>query len=637
MNAQTRCPDTERWNDLLEGRIADAEQAGLSAHLEGCRDCQRTLESLTVVDAAWPDAARGAQHAIQPALRSVMDKLKAGGDTALETIGLATVGDASLAFLRPPLQPEHLGRIGAYEVLDVIGRGGMGVVLKAFDPALGRLTAIKVLAPQLATNAAARERFAREARHTAQVRHENVVAIYAVDEVDGLPYLVMEYVPGMSLQQHLDETGPLQLEEILRIGMQAAYGLAAAHAEGLIHRDIKPGNILLDQAGNVKLTDFGLARAVDDASLTQAGVIAGTPQYMAPEQARGAPLDHRADLFSLGSVLYVMATGRPPFRAPTTLAVLKRVCEETPAGIRAINRKAPDWLAEIIDKLHAKNPGDRFQSADEVARLLRDHWRHVLAPATARKPRPLAPPRPARSRKRWALAFAAVAALSVLIFSCAGLAYWITQPPHHGGDGGKDEPQLEVVDDEVFAKVRAELDFGDVFTRRDALRRLARMKPNDKRAEVAKTIAELTELDDPHIRRPAVIALGTWATAKEVPALIKAIDHPDVFTQRDALKVVGGFRDKRALAPVMRRFRDNLTRADAAVALRAMGPMTEADTLALLKDDNVFLKKDAIAVLADIGTDASVPTLREQMGSGNVFVVEPARKALAAIAARKKN
>ena len=170
-----------------------------------------------------------------------------------------------------------------------------------------------------------------------QVRHDNVVQIHAVEE-QPLPYLVMEYIPGQTLQQRLDRTGPLEVADVLRIGGQIARGLAAAHEQGLIHRDIKPGNILLESGveQNVKITDFGLARAADDASLTQSGVIAGTPMYMAPEQAQGEALDHRADLFSLGSVLYTMASGRPPFRAATTIAVLKRVAEDTPRPIREI-------------------------------------------------------------------------------------------------------------------------------------------------------------------------------------------------------------------------------------------------------------------------------------------------------------
>src|SRR5262249_48641709 len=148
-----------------------------------------------------------------------------------------------------------------------------------------------------------------EGRAAAAVSHEHIVAIHGVDEANGLPYLVMEYVSGISLQERLDRSGPLETKEILRIGMQVASGLAAAHAQGLIHRDIKPANILLENGfERVKITDFGLARAVDDASLTQSGVLAGTPMYMAPEQARGEALDHRADLFSLGSVLYALCT-----------------------------------------------------------------------------------------------------------------------------------------------------------------------------------------------------------------------------------------------------------------------------------------------------------------------------------------
>ena len=191
-------------------------------------------------------------------------------------------------YFDPTDDPRMLGRFGGYEIVGIIGCGGMGVVLKGFEPALDRYVAIKLLAPHLATSGAARTRFAREARAAAAVLHENVVAIHRVSEAKGLPYLVMPYMPGESLQKRLDEQGPMQLNEILRIGMQIAAGLAAAHAQGLIHSDIKPGNILLDKGvERVTITDFGLARAADDASLTRSGVIAGTPQYMSPEQARG--------------------------------------------------------------------------------------------------------------------------------------------------------------------------------------------------------------------------------------------------------------------------------------------------------------------------------------------------------------
>jgi serine/threonine protein kinase len=161
------------------------------------------------------------------------------------------------------------------------------------------------------------------------VVHEQVVAIYNVETDGNTPFLVMQYVPGRSLRARLEEDGPLTSEAILRIGMQAASGLAAAHAQGLAHRDVKPSNILLEETvERAVLTDFGLARAVDDASLTQTGVLARTPHYMSPEQATGAVIDHRPDLFSLGAVLYFMATGHPPFRAEGALAVLHRICRE---------------------------------------------------------------------------------------------------------------------------------------------------------------------------------------------------------------------------------------------------------------------------------------------------------------------
>ena len=211
--------------------------------------------------------------------------------------------------------------------------------------------------------------------------HENVVAIHQVSEANGLPYLVMSYVPGDTLQKRLDQQGPLQLNEILRIGMQIAAGLAAAHAQGLVHRDIKPGNILLYKGvERVTITDFGLARAADDASLTRSGVIAGTPQYMSPEQARGEPLDGRSDLFSLGSVLYAACAGRPPFRAQTAVGVLHRISASLPTSLRQIAPETPEWLCEIIAKLHAKAPAERFQSAGEIADLLGRWLAHIQQP-----------------------------------------------------------------------------------------------------------------------------------------------------------------------------------------------------------------------------------------------------------------
>ncbi|MDP6444431.1 MAG: serine/threonine-protein kinase, partial [Pirellulaceae bacterium] len=261
------------------------------------------------------------------------------------------------------------------------------IVLKGHQPKLGRHVAVKVLAPPFAASGAARQRFAREAQAAASVVHPHVLALHAVDATGPHPYLVMPFVDGESLQRRIDNQGPLPLVEVLRVGKQTADGLAAAHTQGLVHRDIKPANILLeDEVGRVLLTDFGLARAVDDATMTCSGVIAGTPQFMAPEQARGESLDHRADLFSLGSVLYAMSGGRPPFRAETTMGVLRRICEEHPRPLREINPDVPQWLEQLIQQLHAKQPDERIQSAQEVAELLGQCLAHVQQPQSSPLP-----------------------------------------------------------------------------------------------------------------------------------------------------------------------------------------------------------------------------------------------------------
>jgi serine/threonine protein kinase/WD40 repeat protein len=277
----------------------------------------------------------------------------------------------SLDFLSPSTKPGSLGRLGHYEVLEVVGQGGMGTVLRAFDEKLHRIVAIKVLAPELASNGPARQRFVREARATAAVTHDNVIAIHAVEDDGPIPYLIMQFIQGCTLQQKLERTGQLPLKEMLRLGVQIADGLAAAHRHGLVHRDIKPSNILLENGiERVKITDFGLARAVDDASLTGSGYIAGTPAYMSPEQANGERVDYRSDLFSFGSVLYTLCAGHPPFQGDSSMAVLRRVCEDTPRPLREINPDLPEWLQALIAKLQEKDPANRFGSAAEVAQLL---------------------------------------------------------------------------------------------------------------------------------------------------------------------------------------------------------------------------------------------------------------------------
>jgi serine/threonine protein kinase len=294
-----------------------------------------------------------------------------------------------IASLSPSTRPSSVGRLGHYEIQEVLGQGGFGTVFKAFDEKLHRMVAIKVLSRAFARNGSARKRFIREAQSAAAVKNEHVVAIYSVQDESQPPYLVMELIDGISLQDKLDKKGPLSLKEILRIGLQIAEGLGAAHKQGLVHRDIKPANILLENGvERVKITDFGLARAVDDASITQSGTVAGTPMYMSPEQAGGLSVDHRSDLFSFGSVLYAMCTGHPPFCALGTIAVLMRVIEDTPRPINEINPEIPEGVCAIIAKLHAKKPEERFQTAKEVGEILGQYLAHIQQ---TNSPAPLIP------------------------------------------------------------------------------------------------------------------------------------------------------------------------------------------------------------------------------------------------------
>ena len=371
MNA---CPARDHLLHLLTESLLPQERSVLETHVEHCSRCQDTLEQLTENSLLFPTGPTfTANRAPLLGLRddsSIQGGMSQGAHQRKSEAPIAQE-PLSLGFLAPSARPDSLGRLGHYEILEVLGQGGFGIVLRALDDALQRVVAIKVLAPALTTAASARQRFLREARAAALVRHENVVQIYAIEELP-LPHFVMEFVPGETLQQRLDRTGAFDASAVVAIGRQIAEGLASAHAAGLIHRDVKPGNVLIETGPRlrVKVTDFGLARAVDDASITQSGVVAGTPMYMSPEQAQGETLDPRSDLFSLGSVLYAIASGKPPFRAGNTLAVLKRVVEETAQPLSEVIPNGPGWLCDLIVKLHAKAPNDRIQSAKEIATLL---------------------------------------------------------------------------------------------------------------------------------------------------------------------------------------------------------------------------------------------------------------------------
>jgi WD40 repeat protein/serine/threonine protein kinase len=379
MNVSSRCPTSTDLRDLLDGNISDADQAAVVAHLDECSGCQQSLEAIASPDSSFAVTlleqaaykAPEASSAYWPALKNAEQALTHDAATPRSST------EISLAFLEPPSDGSHLGTLANFTIVRIIGRGGMGIVLHAVDTCLQRDVAIKILDPELSKDELAVTRFCRESRAAASISHENVVAVHQVeeDEAKNIPFLVMELITGESLETKLQREGRLSLPEIVRIGMQTAAGLAAAHEKGLIHRDIKPGNILLEQSGlRVKLTDFGLARAAEDVRLTRSGLVAGTPLYMSPEQASGDELDARSDLFSLGVVLYELAAGEPPFNGKTPLAVLKQVTEGKPVPLKERNPDLPDWFVQMVDHLLAKKPEDRFQSARELANTLEHFW-----------------------------------------------------------------------------------------------------------------------------------------------------------------------------------------------------------------------------------------------------------------------
>lgn len=355
-----RQPLVQLLTDQLDAKAA----AQVTEHLDRCEECQQRMTQLAAEPNWWREAGQWLENA------SIDEEL--AGEWSEDEFGehQGASPEESLiesGLMRPATKLDTIGSIGRYDVRRVIGTGGTGIVLQAVDTELDRIIAVKVLAPTFASNGPARRRFSREGQAAAAVVHENVVAIHHVESNGPVPFLVMQFVDGCSLQEQVIRVGPMDAISTLRMVSQLASALEAAHAQGLVHRDVKPANILVGAAGQrFWITDFGLARAVDDASLTRTGFIAGTPHYMSPEQARGETVGPGSDLFGLGSVMYFVLTGRPPFRAERSLAILNRICTEKHRPVREVNPDVPPAVAAIVDRLLEKNASMRYQSANEV-------------------------------------------------------------------------------------------------------------------------------------------------------------------------------------------------------------------------------------------------------------------------------
>jgi tRNA A-37 threonylcarbamoyl transferase component Bud32 len=283
-----------------------------------------------------------------------------------------SIGREPLTFLEPPLQEDELGRLADFRVLQLIGQGGMGIVYRAVDTRLSRVVALKVVQPRFTSDTKMRQRFLREARAMAAIKSDHVVTVYEVGVANDVPFLAMEFLEGEALDSLQNQIGSLPLAQVVRIGKEVAHGLAAAHARGLVHRDIKPSNLWLEApTGRVKILDFGLASMKTEAcQASQVGLIVGTAAFMAPEQARGEAVDCRADLFSLGCVLYWLCTGQLPFKGTNVFSTLTALAIDEPEPPKAIVGNVAPALSDLIMELLRKDPGRRPASSQTVVAAL---------------------------------------------------------------------------------------------------------------------------------------------------------------------------------------------------------------------------------------------------------------------------
>ena len=335
--------------------------------------------------------------------------------------------------------------LGPYRILEPLGSGGMGDVYLALDPRLDRRVALKVLPPEMAASPEKIKRFEREAQAVASLSHPGIVMLHSIEETDGLRFLTMELIEGETLNKSIPARG-FSVERLLSLAIPLTDAVSAAHRQGILHRDLKPENVMLTPDGRLKVLDFGLAKLRYDAdegdrttketqSVTQDGRIVGTVAYMSPEQAQGLPVDSRSDIFSLGILLYEMATGERPFRGSTNLSVLSSILKDTPRPASELRDEIPKPLARMIQRALEKRPEERYQAASDLRRDLEDLKRDVdsgelVLGTTAGRQRV---PAPARPRRRWALPVAIGTALLVLA-AMTGV-FFRGQPPATAEDG----------------------------------------------------------------------------------------------------------------------------------------------------------------------------------------------------------
>lgn len=397
MPAARVCPEPQELQRFLLGRVSQVEALGLEQHLKECAVCQELLDKVDVSDVLMQTARLVGEAPASPPppeLDSMIDRLvdlskSKGAEEAIEESKAACVDTLETeALLAPPQAPGEMGRLGPYRVLSILGTGGMGVVFRAEDTRLGRLVALKVMSPRLAESVSARRRFLREAQSAARLRHPAIVPLYEVGGEDGPAFLAYALVEGPTLAQLLSQERPTARQAAEWIS-RLAEAIDYAHAAGIIHRDVKPANVVMDDAGRPMLADFGIALQTDAlAELTQEGDIVGTPAYMAPEQAAGrkSKIGPLTDVYSLGVLLYELLCGRPPFQGSVT-SIIHQVVHTDPAPPHHSRQGIPRDLVTICHKAMAKEPSRRYASAGAMADDLRRYLQHL--PIRARRPGPL--------------------------------------------------------------------------------------------------------------------------------------------------------------------------------------------------------------------------------------------------------
>lgn len=386
---QQTCPDNETLEKLLLGRVTRAELESWENHLSHCGSCVERAANSVHADRLIQAIRSPSPLEISPTKLETLRELgrQVFEDTSVQRLdqtseldgnqsrALDTVLESSASahpfdFLDAAQGDDEIGRLAGYRVQKMLGRGGMGMVFLAEDETLHRRIALKVMSPTLPRSGA--ERFLREARAMAAVVSDHVVPVYQVGQHHQIPFLAMQLLDGESLADRMRRERQLPIETLCQIGEQAATGLAAAHKQGLIHRDIKPDNLWLETPNDrVKILDFGLARGFEETGLTQSGTVVGTPRYMSPEQAESKAVDHRSDLFSLGAVLYEAAAGTPAFEGDSLTSTLFAIVSQTPGQLSDKRSDLPESLAKLISHLLEKRPNDRPDSADAVAEAFR--------------------------------------------------------------------------------------------------------------------------------------------------------------------------------------------------------------------------------------------------------------------------